>query len=251
MGNMLPLRFVATSYNIWETARWPERENALRAFLQITQPDILCIQEIRPVTREVLDAELPQHERIDDPFEGWLREGNIYWSKAIFEKVTYGAEDIGMLEPLRRLFWVRLQFKGRPQTLLVTTAHYTYQGNKREVEEGFNPRLAQADKTMAALDKLAEKNEPVLFMGDLNDSVNAIRRLRAAGLQDSFLAMGMAPKATHPALPTARGTTPRVLDWQFHRGPLRVMNTNVMDFYVGDFAPSDHKPVVTTYALIE
>jgi endonuclease/exonuclease/phosphatase (EEP) superfamily protein YafD len=215
----------------------------------MSQPDILCLQELRLHTREVLDAELPNHQRVDDPFEGWLREGNIYWSTAMFEKVTYGAEEIGMLEPLRRLFWVRLKVKDRDQTILVSTAHYTYQGNPREVEEGISPRLNQARQTILALDRIASGGEAVLFMGDLNDAINPIRYLRKCGLQDSFTASGMASRPTHPALPTAHGRTPQVLDWQFHRGPLRVMKTNVVDFYVDDLAPSDHKPISTTYGI--
>lgn len=53
---------------------------------------------------------------------------------------------------------------------------------------------------------------------------------------------------THPAPPTATGI-PQVLDRMFHRGPIRAMNSHVGDFFDGEIAPSDHKPVVTTYAL--
>ncbi len=248
MGTPLPVRFVATSYNIWASARWPDREKALRAFVRISQPDILCLQELRPETRACLDEELPDHQRVEDPFEGWIREGNIYWNTHMFALQEYGTKEIGMLEPMRRLFWARLQFRGLDRSMLVSTAHYTYQGNKREVEEGISPRIGQAKASVAALNELANQDEPLLFMGDLNDAVNPIKYLRKSGLNDSFTAFGSPPVPTHPAIPTASGT-PQVLDWQFHRGPLRVMNTNVVDFYVDDLAPSDHKPVVVTYAL--
>lgn len=242
----VPLRFVATTYNLWASNRWPEREQPLRAFVRAMRPDILCLQELRAETRALLDEELPAHRRVDDPFEGWLREGNIYWSTALFEWVEHGAEPIGMLEAARRLFWARLRVKGGDRTLLVSTAHYTWQGNKREREEGFSPRLEQATRTLEALGRLAPESEPVLFMGDLNDAINPIRRLREGGLRDSFTCSGLYPLPTHPARPTAAGS-PQVLDWQFHRGPLRVLNTAVVDFYSGDLAPSDHKPVTVTY----
>lgn len=243
-----PVRFVATSYNLWAGARWPEREPALRAYIEASKPDILCLQELRPATRRVLDEALPGHQRVDEAFEGWLNEGNIYWSKDIFDLEALGAEDIGMLEELRRLFWVRLAVRGRSETLLVSTAHYTWTGNRRERDEGFSPRLAQAEKTLEALGRIARPNEAVLFMGDLNDNTNAISRLRAGGLTDVFNALGTQPVPTHPALPTAQGT-PQVLDWQFFRGPIRPMSWQVVDFYHDDLAPSDHKPVVATYGL--
>jgi endonuclease/exonuclease/phosphatase (EEP) superfamily protein YafD len=243
-----PVRFVVITYNLWAEARWPERENALRAFLRKLAPDILCVQELRPSTRTVLDEELPGHKRVDDPFAGWIQEGNIYWSTKMFECLEYGAEDIGILEPLRRLFWVRLRLKGDERTLFVSTAHYTYQGNKREADEGFSPRLTQARRTLEVLNALVKPEEPLLFMGDLNDAVNAIRILRQGGLADSFTARGTLPRPTHPAIPTASGT-PHVLDWQFHRGPIQPMVSEVVDFYAGDLAPSDHKPLSVAYSL--
>jgi len=44
-------------------------------------------------------------------------------------------------------------------------------------------------------------------------------------------------------------TAPWVIDFQFHRGPVRALTTEVVDFFAGGLAPSDHKPVVTTYGL--
>ncbi len=71
-----PLRFTVMTYNIWATTRWPDREQPLRRLLELHQPDILCLQELRPATRAVIDEALPGHGRVDDPFEGWIREGN-------------------------------------------------------------------------------------------------------------------------------------------------------------------------------
>jgi len=242
------VRFVATTYNLWAESRWPERAEPLRGYLRLTQPDLLCVQELRPDTRALLDAELTGHERVDDPFEGWLREGTLYWSTSMFDLREYGAEQIGMLEPLRRLFWVRLSIVGTDRTVVVSTAHYTYQGNEAERTEGVSPRLEQARRTVAALDALTGDEEPVLFMGDLNDTVNAIRILREGGFTDSFTACGSPLLPTHPARPTADGN-PQVLDWQFHKGPVRAMNSHVGGYFLGDLAPSDHLPVVATYAL--
>lgn len=245
---MIPIRFVAMSYNLWKTNRWPEREDSLRALMRATPPDILCLQELRPETRDVLDEELGGHARVNDPFDGWTMEGNIYWHRGLFEYVLHGAEQIGILEELRRLFWVRLRVNADGRTILVATAHYTYQRDAREAETGFSPRLDQARATITALEGLALPEEPVLFTGDLNDSENPIHLLRAAGYSDSFTGTGRIPRPTCPAYPMVTGA-PQVLDWQLTRGPIRTLSTEVVDFFANGIAPSDHKPVVAVYAL--
>jgi endonuclease/exonuclease/phosphatase (EEP) superfamily protein YafD len=243
-----PHRFVVATYNIWERARWPERREPLQEYLRLTTPDVLCIQELRPETREAIDEALPSHARVEDELPGWTEEGTVYWHRELFDEVEHGAEDLGQYNQKRRLFWARLRHLPTGRTVLVTTAHFTWQGNPTERETGQSPRVAEARRTVEALDRLAGTDEPVLFMGDLNDSSNAIRVLREGGLTDSFTATGSPLLPTHPARPTAQGT-PQVLDWQFHSGPLRALTSHVGDFFLGDVAPSDHKPVVATYAL--
>jgi|BioPla2DNA2_1021312.scaffolds.fasta_scaffold52433_2 endonuclease/exonuclease/phosphatase family metal-dependent hydrolase len=243
------VRFVAMTFNIWRDTRWPERREACQSCIELLAPDILCYQEVRPEILDLTDTLLPKHGRVRDEFEGWSYEGNIYWNTQLFEKLDYGTESIGVDDSLRRLFWARLRAQHCEETILVSTAHYTFQGTDRERIEGFSPRLKQARLTVEALGKLRRPDEAVLFMGDLNDSVNAIRILREAGFTDSFSALGLPLVPTHPAIPTSPGRLPQVIDWQFHEGPLRVMNTSVVDFFHGDIAPSDHKPVVTTYAF--
>jgi endonuclease/exonuclease/phosphatase (EEP) superfamily protein YafD len=202
----------------------------------------------------VIDEELSGHQRVEDAFPGWSGESNIYWNTELFSLLGYGTERIKEDEPEilrnRHLFWVRLAVKGQERTLFVATAHYTPASMPKEREDGHNPRLAEARKTIFALDRLLTADEACLFMGDLNDALLPIRILRASGLQDSFSASGAPPRQTHPAIPTGRGMLPQLLDWQLHRGPLRVMNTTVVDFFDADFAPSDHKPVSTTYAFV-
>lgn len=237
------------TFNIWKDIRWPERREAFRAFIRLIAPDILCYQEARPETLKLTDESLPNHDRIRDEFGGWSYEGNIYWNTRMFQQIGFGTESIGVDDSLRRLFWARLHVKGCKSTVLVSTAHYTAQGSPQERSEGLNPRLKQARLTLEALGRLVHDEEGVLFMGDMNDSVNAIRILREGGLVDSFSSLGMPLIPTHPVIPTSEGRLPQVIDWQFHKGPLRVMNTSVVDFFHGDIAPSDHKPVVTTYAI--
>lgn len=244
----MPTRFVATSYNLWETKRWEDRAEPLRAYLELARPDVLCVQELRPPSQQLLDETLSEHDRVHDDFEGWTVEGNIWWARDQFSEVEHGAVELGQRSPLRRLFWVRLQLAESDTTVLVTTAHLTWQGNPEELETGTSPRIPEVRRAIAALADLAGPDEPVLFMGDLNDTVNVARELRKAGYTDSFRACGAMLQPTHPAMMFA-GSSVQVLDWQFHTGPIRVLNSSVGDFHLNDIPPSDHKPVVVTYGL--
>ncbi|MBL8995319.1 MAG: endonuclease/exonuclease/phosphatase family protein [Spirochaetia bacterium] len=247
---MNPFRptFTVCSYNIWSTFRWPERREALRAFARIHRPDILCLQELQSDSRLVLDETLAEtHARVNDSFEGWAREGNIYWNKDLFEAKEFGVVDIGMIETLRRLFWVRLALRdGSGRSLLVSTAHYTWPGHPDLVASGKNARIPQAHATLEALARLRKSDEPQLFMGDLNDSELIVRILREGGLVDCFEALGRSSRATWPAMPTEKGA-PTTLDWMFHVGSLKVRSAEVVDFFIGELAPSDHKPVLASY----
>ncbi|ADJ28871.1 endonuclease/exonuclease/phosphatase family protein [Nitrosococcus watsonii] len=240
-------RFVVCTYNLWQDERWPERQEPLRQFITLHRPDILCVQELCPQSQSLLDQTLPTHQRVDDPFEGWKRESNIYWNESLFYLLEYGAENIGILEQWRRLFWVRLQpqITGGPP-LLVATAHYTWPGNHQERNDRVNVRVAQALNTVKMLRRLATQSSPLLFMGDLNDHYLPLKVLQEGGLTDCFTALGRIPQITRPAYPTYVHT-PQVVDWVLHWGPLQPMTSDVVDFFVGDVAPSDHKPLLATY----
>ena len=174
---MVPTRLSIATYNIWNTMRWDVREPALRQFASLFKPDILCLQELRAETQACLDEELPTHERVHDDLPGWTCEGNIYWNSDYLKEIEHGAVDVGMLEEHRRLFWVRLELIEQDRTVIVSTAHFTYQGNPDERANGQSPRVEQTRRTIAALQRLVGKDEPAFFMGDLNDPVHPMRML--------------------------------------------------------------------------
>ena len=256
-------RFVVMSHNLWADNRWPDREPALRELLRVRPPDVLATQELRGFTRDLLDEELPHHERVVDDFPGWELESNIWWDRRMFTSLEHGIEDIGLTDELtdgererlgdhRRLFWVRLQLhdEGAPP-VVIATAHYTFPGSDLELGEGVNPRMRQSRLTLTALERVAG-DQPCVFMGDLNEAWHTLRILRAGGLSDSFGALRTVPAPIWPTVPTWPDTwTPWVIDFQLHRGPIRAMTTEVVEFFHHDIAPSDHKPVVTTYAVTE
>jgi len=244
-----PFTFVAHTYNLLGSIRWTDRRPTLERFFRLHRPDILCIQELTPEACELIATTLPALSRIVDPLARWTHEGNIFWDTGAFDLVEYGTADVGILETDRYLSWARLQIEATDSTMIVATAHFDWFGNAREVTEHINVRVEQAERTVAALDGLAGNDEPVLFMGDLNDDWHPLAVLRKAGFADSFTALGRSPVATHPVPPMASESPPRTYDWMLHRGPIRPLLTAVIDLYVGDLPGSDHRPVATTYRL--
>ncbi len=245
-----PLRFTVCTYNLWTWTRWPERRDAVEHFARSQRPDIWCVQELQPESRALITATIGDtHDCVQDSFEGWSNEGNIFWDRSMFSLDSYGASDIGILEPLRRLFWVRLRSRhDDSQTVLVATAHFTWSGHAELLVSEKNARIPQARRTVSELDALLVGGEPQVFMGDLNDANEPLHVLRNGGFVDCFEALGRTAKVTFPAFPTARGPE-QTIDWMLHRGPLRCMTAEVIDFFCGDVAPSDHKPVLATYSF--
>lgn len=240
--------FSVATYNVYGDYEWPDRAEALHAVVQLIQPDILGVQELKPGNGSVIADALPNHRRVDDRFIGWLNEGNIFWSTKTFDLVEYGAEDIGICEPWRRLFWVRLQPKQADETILVANVHLTWDGHACIQQEGKQRRERMAQAAADVLKTLAKPDEAVILLGDMNESGAALDVFRNNGFIDSVGADGQPVPYTYPADPsttTWRGT----IDWQFHQGPLQVLRSNTIDFMLDDIAPSDHKPVLVTYRL--
>lgn len=249
---------VAMTYNTWGDHWWAEREPAMRAFLEQRAPDLFAVQELKPAQRKLFDDVLADHTRVEDDFPGWTHNGNMWWHRDLYELVEYGAEDIGMLAEFARLFWVRLRVKALDgaRSLVFANAHYTYPGHPLEWETDVSSRTNQARRTVEELDRLAGA-DPCVFVGDLNDYARPVKVLRDGGFIESFGALGAVSPPTHPAVPNARSaagdpapeSVPKAIDFMFHRGPIRARSSEVVEFFHGGIAPSDHRPVVTTYTV--
>src|SRR6266581_4759147 len=218
---MVPTRLSLITYNLWLTERWPARARALERFLELFAPDVLCVQELQRPTQEFLDGVLKEHDRVRDPFSGWTNESNIYWSKALFESVEYGAEEVGHLEPQRRMFWARRQLK------------------------------QIADQ----LTRLVRQAEPAFFMGDMNDAWHPQRILKQAGFVSCFAALGTQSPPTFQCYPTAsiqpdEPTVTEAIDLIVANKYARAVAASVPQCYGEDTAPSDHWPVQAVYQLV-
>lgn len=251
---MVPSRLSFVTYNLWLTERWPARAPALERFLALFDPDVLCVQELQRPTQEFIDGALRGHDRVSDPFSGWTNESNIYWRKSVFERIAHGAEEVGHLETERRLFWVRLQLKSMPRTILVATAHLTPPRRGEEPETGVSPRVPQLKRIAADLTRLVREGEPAFFMGDMNDAWHPQHALKQAGFLSCFAALGLQSPPTFQCYPTANvgpemQTITEAIDMVFANRHARAVAAAVPQCYAGDIAPSDHWPVQAIYQL--
>lgn len=251
---MNPLRVAVCTCNLWNTQRWPEREPALRQFLERFAPDILGVQELCAETRDCIDTVLNGHDRVVDDFGGWTCESNLWWRRALFGYVEHGALDYGSHEAMRRLFWVRLRRGDGNGTVVAATAHLTHAGHEREAETGQSPRIAQTRAIIEGLDGIVRDGEPAWFMGDVNDPYHPSRMLHEAGYVSCFAALGVQPPPTFPALPTAWKAAGDhqfnlCCDWIAANAAARPLAAHSPHCFHGDLSPSDHWPVVAVYDL--
>lgn len=246
---MLPPRLSVMTLNLWRDHRWAHREPALERCLETIRPDVLCLQELLPRTRQWLDDVLAGYDRVEDDFPGWETESNIYWRADTLECVGYGTAEVGVsrFDEHRRLFWVRLAAGDR--TVLASTAHYTAQNHEHELETGQSPRIEQSRRTAEALTDLAGAEEAVVFTGDLNDTFHPRLVLEEAGFSHPFGDLNIPVPPTFPARPTRRDRLEQwALDWIFGKR-VRSVAATVPRFYHEDAAPSDHWPVLAVYEL--
>lgn len=250
--------FVVQTHNLWGDHWAHERREALAALYRLRAPDLLATQELRQWSREILDAAMPTHDRVQDAARGWETQSNLWWRREIFEHIEHGAEDVGILDADARLFWVRLASVDGSGSLVFSTAHLTWPGHAIEQETGVNQRAPQARRIVAELARIARADEPVFFTVDINDIGEPNWTFGNSGYLDSFTALGRHCPPTHPVIPSGFRETPstgksplasppKAIDWIFFRGPVRARTAEVVEFFDRLVAPSDHYPVVSTF----
>jgi hypothetical protein len=278
-----PVTFTAMTYNLWGGWRFDERRGPLTELLTRRSPDLLATQELHPDSRAAVDAALPDHDRVRDGFEGWATRSNLWWHRDLFTELDHGATDVGIWSEHARLFWVRLACPAAGTELVLATAHLTWPGHPREIADDRSPRVDQSRAIVAELARLAGGAEParpsdaaaagaaapdpatgkggagrtaVLFCSDTNDYARPLWTFYDGGYRDPFGQLGTVAPATHPVYPLPLDkprqwpdTYPaaKTIDWQFFRGPLRAAGAEVVEYFSGGVAPSDHKPVQCTY----
>lgn len=269
------------------------RKQGMEKTITSLAPDIICTQETAPEYldtllgvnpnyrcilpgNDVLKAGceigpsrqspfLPLHLRYrransgEESFSGWIDEGNIIFDSSKFEYVSHGAEDVGIEEseerkPKRRLFWVRLRILASDKTILVATAHLTWEGGC--VSEMAFPfphiRKQQAMRIIESLGQIRSEDEPIIFSGDMNDSWHVPFTMRENGFIASDFALALPTEPTHPAQPCfhEERIPAQTRDWIFSKGdqinPIlsRVCSNMILGL---NGHPSDHFPVCSVF----
>ena len=214
------------------------------------------MQELQRPTQEFLDRVLRGYGRVHDPLPGWTNESNIYWNESVLGEVEHGAEEVGHVEPERRMFWGRLQIKCSRKAVFVATAHLTSPRHSDEGETGVSPRVRQLARIADELTQRVREGEPAFFMGDMNDAWHPQRILARAGFVSCFAALGMQSPPTFQCYPTANvqpgeRTITEAIDLIVANKHARAIAASVPQCYAEDLAPSDHWPVQAIYQLDE
>ena len=110
-----PINVIAQTHNLWGDHYPAERAEALRGLYERRAPDLLGTQETRPWSRDVLDAAMPDHDRVHDDFPGWERQSNLWWNGELFSEVEHGADHLGPGAEIRDVELGRLARQRRPR----------------------------------------------------------------------------------------------------------------------------------------
>ncbi|WP_157612473.1 endonuclease/exonuclease/phosphatase family protein [Ruania albidiflava] len=247
--------FTSMTLNLWGDWDFARRRDSLARMMSLREPDLLGVQELCPQSAEVIDAALPHHERVHSD-GGWLEEGNLWWNTDLFEAIEHGFVDIGHQERYRGLFWVKLKHRHHATLapLVLATAHLTFPGNPDELRTERSPRTDQARAAATALQEIASDGTAILCL-DANDYARPLWAMYDAGFRDPFGTLGRTCPFTFPVTPRfdrpmrweGVHVVEKVLDWHLFIGELRPRCAEVVDFFLDNVAPSDHKPVVTTF----
>ena len=236
-----PVRLSLVTYNLWGDERWAERAPALAAFCDLYRPDVLCVQELTAQTQQFLDAQLPSHGRVHDPFEGWTVQSNLWWRSDLFDELDHGTADVGIVAyPLRRLFWVRLRPRDRDRSFVVSTVHLTDAAGD-ELRSGVTPRRRETDALIAAQAAVVKDGEPAFVTGDFNDALLPVAALFAAGYRSCFGSLGQLPPATMPTSVGRFGApgfaATFVYDWVVANRHTRAVSASSPHVYADERAP--------------
>jgi endonuclease/exonuclease/phosphatase family metal-dependent hydrolase len=234
----------------WQRFDWPARKHALRAALEQTRPDVLCVQEARPGQVAFLEQALPGYTRV-----GQGRDGNddgehcaIWYDRARFRQLagdTFWLEEpIDAPQPgsafsVKRICTrVRLLDQESGRVVCVYNSHFPLtEGPRREASRIILDQIAAGDSS-----------DSVILTADFNAPPTELsrRRLTEAGLADSASLAGERPgKRTFHLY----GIPLRSIDAILVGRGVRVDRHHVLDVKPGNVFPSDHFGLVADVSL--
>jgi endonuclease/exonuclease/phosphatase family metal-dependent hydrolase len=235
----------------WSRRGWPVRKEALRAALESTSPDILCVQEALDEQVTAVASIVAGHRRVGVGRDDGRSAGEycaIYFDGGRFEELSNGTFwlEEPTDQPLTRTLWgfkrictwIRLRDRRSGRSLRVYNTHLP-------LTEG-----ARLRSVRIIVERIAkgETNDAVLLAGDFNATPGApSRRLfDQAGLHSSA---ELASDAKTPPTYQFYGIRFRSLDEILVDRGWHVVSRRVLDVKPGNTFPSDHFGVMADLVL--
>jgi endonuclease/exonuclease/phosphatase family metal-dependent hydrolase len=230
---------------------WHHRRAACAAALTAADPDLVCLQELRPDSAADLAAALPRHAwhgLSRSPGSG-LVVNQIAWRRDRFRLLEAGGYWLSSTPHLPgSRSWGSASIRLAVWALLVSREGLRLRLISCHLDHA-EPlaRLAQA-QVLAEESAAWPEHIPQILGGDLNagDGEPAPAALLAAGWRDSWheARPGASPEPTfHGFAGAGAEPDPRRIDWLLLRGPLRTRQATVHRRASLGHWPSDHHPI--------
>jgi endonuclease/exonuclease/phosphatase family metal-dependent hydrolase len=240
---------------LWEQFDWPVRKHALHAALDQADPDVLCVQEARPVQVAFLEQALRDHQRAgvgrdDGKSAGehcaiFFRrqrferlDGGTFWLEEPTDQPRAGSGLLAAFDVKRICTWVRVRDRVTNRTLRLYNTHLY-------LSEA--PRVTAAKLILAHI-AAGDPSDAVVLTADFNASpAEPSRRL--------FLDDGLADTAElageRPGRPTIHmyGIGLWCIDGILVSQQWRVHNHLILNVKPQNSYPSDHFAILTDLGL--
>lgn len=234
---------------------WSKRVPEIAKVVEFRNFDVLGMQEVDSVQREMLSALMPRYSWIKAAnYEGnpiafltekyELKDHGSFWYSRSME---VGSKDWDSKHP-RHCNWVRLVDKASGKDFLFVNTHWDNKGDTARVES--------ARMVVKLLPQIAG-DSPTILVGDFNlkPKRTALRILTADSV--FYEAVDMAPIVSIPEGSFTKFRTDRhseeTLDHMFYRGPLKILRYGILreTYYDGEQFrfPSDHHPIMGEFKI--
>ncbi|MCU0229199.1 MAG: endonuclease/exonuclease/phosphatase family protein [Bryobacterales bacterium] len=238
---------------------WDERRPVAIEMLRRAAPDLIGTQELFFRQGEDIVTALPEYVWL-----GTARYGihtneymGIFFRKDRFELLQMGQFWLSETPDVpgsmswnvnlpRLATWVRLLDKRTGKPLYFIDTHFAHRGEDADARAKSAQVITKFLATLPA-------DIPVLLVGDFNTGPDTeAHRAITASMKDAWLAAKQrkGPEGTFHGFRGGDGGGPsRRIDWVLFRAPFTVIEAETIVMRQGDQYPSDHYPVMATFAL--
>lgn len=246
---------------------WDTRKKLVAGLIKFHKPDIIGLQEALKNQLDYIADQLEEYDVFGVGREDGKEKGEfspIFFVKDKFQLLDKGffwlsetpseVASIGWDAALTRIItWTKLQNKSTKQNIFVFNGHFDHFG-----------KVAAVESARLVLDKINEiaKEEPVLFMGDLNNTPisEMYKVLTEGGLNDcmenshygtDFSFIGFDPiKLYYENIYQGMDSITEEnyickIDYIFYKNKVKILQYGILSDNFSGIYPSDHMPAVT------